>query len=331
MLVNLVLIMAGCATTTVPQKPTGEFFWPSPPDPPRIKWVTQWTGRYDFEKPSAWLTFLIGEERAEALTRPSGVVADSAGNIYVADTDLHVVFVFDLEKNTVRPVGEGDLSAPVAIAIDDKRGLLYVTDPKKHSVVVLDKKSGKSVFGIPAQDDFKNPAGIAFDDQKERLYVSDSKSHVVKVFDRTGNPLFVIGKRGSDEGQFNFPGYLAFHDGKLYVSDTLNYRVQIFDAEGKFLKSIGRLGDRPGSFARPKGVAVDSEGHIYVVDAAFYNIQIFNAAGDLLLIVGEPGGDPKGLNLPSGIFIDRNDRIYVSDTLNKRVQVYQYLKEQGGK
>jgi DNA-binding beta-propeller fold protein YncE len=327
----LFAVVAGCATSGPPPKPTGEFYWPAPPDTPKVKWVTQWSGSYDFDKPNPLLTFLIGEERGENLSRPGGVLADSAGNVYVAESDRGVIFVFDVEKNTLNFLGQGTFTAPVALAIDNKAGVLYVTDTKQDKVIGIDKRSGQVVVNIGAPGEFQNPAGLAFDEEKEKLYVSDSKAHYIRVYEKNGKYLYTIGKRGYGDGEFNYPGYLAFSRGKLYVTDTLNYRVQIFDADGKFLKKFGKIGDSPGLFSRPKGIGVDSEGNIYVVDAAFGNFQVFDADTQLLLWVGHAGRDAGGMNLPSGLYVDRQDRIYVSDTFNRRIQVFQYLKQQPGK
>lgn len=317
--------IVGCASAP-PPKPTGEFYWPEPPDPPKIKWVDQWSSAYDFGGPNPLLTFLIGEERADVLKRPTGVVADSAGNVYVAEPERGLIFVFDIEKKTVRFLGDGTLAGPAALAIDNRTGVIYAADVKKHQIIGLDKNNGRVVLTTDANE-LKNASGVAFDEAKERLYASDSKNHNVKIFDRNGKYLLTIGKRGVEDGEFNFPTNLAFRDGKLYVVDTLNYRVQIFDAEGKFLKKFGKIGDSPGLFSRPKGIGVDSEGNIYVVDTAFYNFQIFDKDGQLLLWVGHTGGkDPGAFNLPSGLYVDGRDRIYVADTFNKRVQVFQYLK-----
>ena len=239
-----------------------------------------------------------------------------------------MVFVFDIEKNTLRFLGIGTLATPIGLAIDNKRGILYVSDSKFDKVFGLDKETGRVVMSMGSPGEFKNPSGMVFDEGKERLYLSDTGNHVVRVFDNKGNPLFKIGKRGNGKGELNFPSYLAFDkNGRLYVVESFNFRIQIFDSEGNFYKEFGKLGDASGSFSRPHGIGVDSDGHIYVVDAAFCNFQIFDEDGKLLLWVGNSGRNPGEFYLPTGMYIDRNGRIYISDTFNSRVQVLQYMKE----
>jgi DNA-binding beta-propeller fold protein YncE len=321
------LFMCGCATDTSYSKISAELTWPPPPETPRIKWVTQWSDQYDFGGPNRLLTTLMGPEKIARLSKPNGVATDKDGNIYVADTSLGLIFVFDVKRNTLRFIGEGTLSAPVGVAIDNARGIVYVSDYRHQSVFGLDKENGKIVLLIGGRDKFKNPSGLAFDQERGRLYVADTKNSSIKVFDSNGKSLATIGKQGTNDGEFHLPAFIALDkNGSLYVVDSFNFRIQIFDADGKFVKKFGKIGDSPGFFGRPVGIAVDSEFHIYVVDPSFNNFQIFDLDGKLLLWVGQTGTKPGQFSMPTAIYIDIDDKIYISDTYNRRVQVFQYLK-----
>jgi DNA-binding beta-propeller fold protein YncE len=327
----LLLSLLSCAPPAkviMPEQSSGDHVWPSPPAPPRVKWVQNWSDRYDFGKPSQMMEFLIGKERVEALRRPNGVTTDAAGNLYVADSESHIVFVFDREKNALRFIGMRRLGFPIGLAINNKNGIVYVSDSQQDKIFGFDMNTDDVRLTIGGPGEFKNPSGMVYDQKTDRLYVADTQNHAVKVFDKDGRPLFAIGKRGVENGEFNFPSYLAMDkNGILYVVDSFNFRVQMFDANGKFLKKFGELGDTSGTFARPAGIGVDSDGNIYVVDTSFNNFQIFNNDGKLLLWIGNSGRKPGEFYLPSGLYVDNQDRIYVADTFNKRVQVFQYLKE----
>jgi DNA-binding beta-propeller fold protein YncE len=306
---------------------SGETAWPPPPAQARIKWLREWRNRYDFEKPSAFLTFLMGAEKIEYLRRPEAVVADAAGNVYAADPEWHIIFVFDQQNHTLRFIGEGVLVTPVGLAIDNKRGLLYVADSRAAKVIAFNKDTGTIVQTLGDTGEFKNPSGLAYDEDRGRLYISDTQNNIVRVYDSNGSPLFTIGKKGDDVGEFRLPTYLAVgRDGKLYVVDAFNFRVQIFDPDGRFIKKFGKLGDSSGQFSRPAGIGVDSDGDIYVVDTAFSNVQIFNGDGRLLLWFGHGGRKIGNFSLPVGLYVDKQDKIYVADSFNRRIQVFQYLK-----
>lgn len=320
----------GCAP--LPQSGLDEssdkYVWPQPPATPRIKWIGAWSNRKDFGGASEIMNFLIGEEQVEQLRRPNGVVADLEGNVYVADSELRNIFVFDQENKKLRFLGLGSLAGPVCLAIDNKRGIVFVSDSRLKKVVGINKNTDSVILTLGAPGEFLGPTGLAYDANKDRLYVADTQAHVIKVYDKDGNFLSSIGRRGSQDGEFNFPSYLVVDkQSRLYVVDAFNFRIQIFDAEGNFVRKFGKLGDSSGYFSRPHGIGIDSDGDIYVADAAFNNFQIFNEEGKLLLWVGRTGRKPGQFFLPSGLYIDNQDRIYVSDTFNRRLQVFQYLKE----
>ena len=328
-LCSLLVAFSGCATKPKSSDLVFQSVWPQPPETPRIKWLRNWYHVFDLTKQSKLMDFVLGEQSMLQLDRPSDVVVDSKGNVYAVDQSLRVIFVFDVEKNRLRLLGEGLLSAPLGLAIDNKKGRLFVSDTKDARVLVLDINSGNVLMTIGAPTvQFANPTGMAYDEERGKLYISDSKHHVVKVFNSEGLPVSTIGKKGKENGEFHYPSFLALdREGKLYVVDSFNCRVQIFDTNGTFINKFGRLGDAVGDFSKPAGIGVDSENHIYVVDSSFNNFQIFDPSGKLLLFVGTAGRMPGQFTLPLGMYIDKNDRLYVADTFNHRIQVFQYLKE----
>lgn len=323
--------LAGCATAT--PGPPADLVWPLPPDAPRIRYVETLSRSDQFkDQTRSWLQEVVlgaDAQRSMRMVKPYAVAIDQKGRVYVTDTGLSRVWVFDREKKAVSFIGDsgrGQLATPAGIAID-ARGRVFVADARHHQIFGFDD-TGKVVLAIGQPDEFYSPSGLAIDRGSGRLYASDAGRHKIRVYDTdTGTFLFEFGSRGVLPGQFNYPTHLYLKKGALYVTDTMNFRVQVFTLDGRFLRKYGEMGDRFGQLARPKGVAVDSEGHVYVVDAAFGNFQIFNGDGDLLLFVGRTGFQSGEFFLPAGLFIDDEDRIYVVDQYNRRVQVFQYMGE----
>ncbi|MBI3635565.1 MAG: 6-bladed beta-propeller [Candidatus Rokubacteria bacterium] len=327
--VAALLVSAGCATTT-PVKPS-VLVWPLPPEAPRIRYVESlWHSDQFKDTKNTWLMDIVlgpDGKRTNRMVKPFAVTTDAKGRVYVTDTGLSRVWVFDREKKEVRFLGDsgqGQLVTPSGVAVD-ARGIVYVSDTKLDRVFAYDEQ-GKVVLAIGQPEEFYSPSGLAIDQASKRLYVADAGRHKIRVYDtESGKFLFEFGTRGTATGQFNYPTHLFLAKGVLYVTDTMNFRVQVFALDGRYLRKYGEMGANFGQLARPKGVAVDSEGHVYVVDAAFGNVQIFSGDGDLLLFVGQTGFDAGQFFLPAGMHIDAKDRVYVVDQYNRRVQVFDYL------
>jgi DNA-binding beta-propeller fold protein YncE len=326
--------LLGCAAEPVKKKDTSGLIWPLPPEQPRIRYVAEYHGQNDLgAKDGGLKASLLGEDEEELrLKKPYGVTASADGKlIYVTDTMLRAIMVFDLEKKNMYPLktdAQGVTYNPLEIRLD-KQGRIFVSDSTRREVLVLSPE-GKTLMALGKKEEIGRPTGLALDEARNRLYVTDTIKHQVLAYDLTGKYLFKFGERGAEPGQFNYPINLAVdRDGKLLVTDSGNFRVQVFDSEGKFLNTFGQLGDAYGSFSRPKGIAVDSDNNVYVADAAFNNFQIFDREGKILLFVGRLGQEPGMFWLPAGMFVDDSDRIYVVDSINERVQVFQYLREKG--
>jgi DNA-binding beta-propeller fold protein YncE len=314
--------------------------WPLPPDPPRVRWVSEYTDmakiRSQAVKKSSWLDKVTGTKTTDEkfeFRKPYGIATDKHGKIYVADTELKFVFVIDPVNKTVeRREGttRAPLSLPVGVALDAE-DRLFVSDADLHWIVCF-SETGKPLasFGAPQ---LGRPGGIALDKDRNRLYVADAKAARIAVFDSgTFQFLNYIGGPGKpptrENGKFFGPTNVALDkEGNIYVADTLNYRIQVFDPSGKFIRGFGAQGDRPGEFIRPKGIAVDSEGHVYVADAEFNNFQILTANGQPLLAVGTLGTDPGQFALIAGLYIDPKDQIYTSEMFKGRLQVFQYISQ----
>jgi DNA-binding beta-propeller fold protein YncE len=307
--------------------------WPLPPEKPRIKYIGSIYGAADVEpaKKANFLDRLAGIQRKQfkpRLVKPYGIATDSEGRLYVTDTGQGIVFVFDRAQKRVTYIGYGAqvrLRVPIGITVDGK-GRVWVADGAGQHVYAFDGE-GNVLMALGREGEMVNPSDVAVDDGRHRLYVVDSKQHCVLVFDsESGQFLSKIGRRGTENGQFNFPTNIALdRAGWVYLTDTLNFRVQIFDADGKFVDTFGEHGDRLGQFLKPKGLALDSFKNIYVVDADFDNIQIFDQKKRLLMFFGSIGELPGTFWLPAGIQIDRQNNIYIADQNNRRIQIFQLL------
>jgi DNA-binding beta-propeller fold protein YncE len=325
------LAVGGCARQANVSQVHPDIFWPKPPAVKRIAFVKAVSKPEDLNiRPhflKRFVDYIAGREKP-SMVSPYGIATDSEGRLYVVDTFLKRVHVFDAAANRYYffPADRTMLASPVGIAVA-RGSLVYITDSKR-GLVYLFKDHGKKFVTTIGRGIFRRPTGIAVDPKTSELLVVDTILSRVFRFDlSTRSPKGSFGTDGAAPGRFHFPtNIFVTATGEILISDALNFRVQVFSPEGRFRFTIGRMGDVPGTFSRPKGVAADSDGNIYVVDALFDNIQVFDRSGRLLMAFGNHGRGYGDFWLPTGIYIDDHDRIYVSDSSNRRVEIFKYMK-----
>lgn len=307
--------------------------WPPPPLVPRVEYIGELSSNQDLG-----LTFfgkvkrlLLGPDDMQSLAKPFGVYSDRRGSVFVTDTALDVVFVFDVARKKFWRFGGGGgpglLIEPIEVrGIRD--GHFCVSDSERGAVHFYDE-DGRYLKSIGGPGLLERPTGMAVDSSRDRLYVVDTWRNKVLAFSTEGDSLFEFGGRGDREGEFYSPtGISVDGEGRIYVVDTFHFAIQVFSPDGEFLYAFGKAGQSPGLFARPKGIAVDRRGNIYVTDSMTDNVQIFDSSGRLLLVLGGSGSGPGQFSVPSGIWIDDGQKLFVTDSLNRRVQIFRLLDDE---
>ncbi|MDH5536843.1 MAG: 6-bladed beta-propeller, partial [Betaproteobacteria bacterium] len=331
---GIAVLLAGCAAAAprtlhygVEDAPEGNrLLWPRPPEVPRYLYAGQLIGEANFHREQAqpgesvrsffaWLAGLaVGEKAPETLRRPQNGVVDERGRIYVTDVSAAAVYVFDSAAGTLsawdRAEGLAGFRSPTGIALGPG-GRVLVADAELGLIAQLDR-DGNPVASI-GRGVLQRPTGLAYDAARGRIYVADTQAHDIKVFDEQGTLQTVIGRRGSSEGEFNFPTYLTLAGGELYVTDSMNSRIQVLSPQdGQVRLRFGTLGLYVGNLVRPKGVAVDSDGNIYVVESYYDHLLVFNRHGEFLMGIGGAGQATGRFFLPSGVWVDSRDRVFVA-------------------
>ena len=305
-----ILLNAGCENAG-PAGPA--LFFPTPPTPPRVQFLTWANGADEIEpRRTAFDEFLLGDEPTyqRRIDKPYGLAARD-GVVYVCDTKGLCLSRLDFKNQTYSVLGvrgPGRLRKPINVVIDPL-GFKFVVDPVREQVVVFDPQDQYvRAFDIPKPC---RPVDIAVYGDEIFVLDNDETCQVV-VLDRvSGKVLRTIGGPGGAPGQFKIPNSLCIdNEGNLYVSDTHNFRLHKMKRDGTPIWTKGTPGYRLGQFGRPRGIRCGPDGVLYVVDGATEIVQMFDSEGQILMRFGGPGDVPGAMVLPSTLAVDATSLPY---------------------
>ena len=258
------------------------------------------------------------------LRRPSGVVVDDSGTIFIADHLNHRIRKID-------PTG------------------IITTIAGRFGDGVLANSGGFSGDGGPAVDaQLSSPYGLALD-STGTLFIADENNNRIRKIDANGIITTVVGDGtlgfGGDDGpateaQMRRPGAIAFDaSDNLYIADTSNHRIRRVDQATGIITTVagdgvaGFAGDGgPATAAQmrfPRGIDLASDGTIYFSDTDSNRIRKVDPAGVITTIAGNGapvyGGDlglavDAEVNEPRGLVVDSAGNLYFSDSNNFRIR-----------
>ena len=252
------------------------------------------------------------------LNSPTGVAADVAGNVYIADAS----------NDRIRKVDSSGIITTVAGTRDYG-------------------PAGDGGLAVSAWLFY--PTGVVVD-VAGNVYIADSRNHRIRKVDTSGIITTVAGSGGSGFGDggpavsalLNYPRGVAVDGaGNLYIA-AFGGRIRKVDTSG-VITTVAGTGD-PGfggddgqavaaRLADPDDVAADGAGNLYIADTANSRIRKVDTTGVITTVAGTGsygslggfGGDGGPavsalLNYPRGVAVDGAGNLYIADTGNHRIR-----------
>ena len=255
-----------------------------------------------------------GTGSAARFLYPQSIAADTAGNVFVADTENH----------TIRKI----TSAGVVTTFAGTAGVPGSAD------------------GTGSAARFASPRGVAVD-SAGNVFVGDSSNNMIRKITSAGvvttfAGLASPGGGGSPGGSTDGTGsaarffiptgvYIDSAD-NIYVADENNSIIRKITSAAVVTTLAGTAlstgaADGTGSAARfynPRGVAVDSAGNVFVGDTINQTIRKITSAGVVTTLAGSPGspGSADGtgtvgrFGLVTGLVMAPDGNLYASDQNN---------------
>ena len=218
--------------------------------------------------------------------RAHGLRSDDAGNLWVTDVGLHVVYKMDADGKVLMTLGTAGQAG------------------------LWDEAAGTRLFNQPNE--------TALDSQGNLYVVQGHGVGEPRVFKFSGEGRFIKqwGARGTGAGEF-FAAHSIEVDANdtLYVADRENMRIERFDTEGNF------LGEWKYD-AMVCGLYLHSDGHFYITSGFDGEWAKLDAEGKLLGALGSPGKETGQFGEAHYLVLDAANNAYIADVTNRRVQVY---------
>lgn len=260
-----------------------------------------------------------GSAAAASLNMPHEIQFDSAGNLYIAERDNHVVRKIDAKTGVIStfagtgapgfsgdggPAARAQLRQPHSIAVD-RKGRLLICDVGNHRIRQVEFSSGTiGTYGGTG----------------ERQPTPDGAP--VKGTPLNGPRTIAINRNGDL--------YLALREGNAI------YRIAPGTATIHHVAGTGEQGysgdggpARAARLAGPKGLAY-ARGNLYVADTENHVVRRIELATGIITTVlgtGRRGDGPEpdplrcGLSRPHGVFVDAAGALYVGDSEAHRIRI----------
>lgn len=245
--------------------------------------------------------YLDGPVASAKFYAPQSLIADAAGNIYVAD----------MGNNMIRKISASGVVSTLA-------------------------GSGDAGYadGTGSNATFNTPRGLTIDAQGN-LYVADQGNNLIRKVTAAGVVTTVAGNRTGgylDNGtatsaEFNRPSGIAIDaQSNIYVADLLNHAIRKISTAGIVTTYAGGP-KQTGLVGNSGDIAFDNKGNLFISDQNGRILEI-TTARVLLSIAGKPAttgfADGQGstalFNSPQGIVTDASGNVWVADNNNNRIR-----------
>lgn len=261
-----------------------------------------------------------GSAPLACLNEPKGVALDRHGNVYVADSENHVIRKIDRTTGIISTI------AGLSVHEDERR---------------IDRPNGTSV--VTEEDPLadRDPATSSRSSYRQHTDLSGT----VRYWTNTPSSLQRYAGDGGPAvcARLNFPTAVAIdRKGNIYIADTMNHRVRVVKAATGMIATLAGTGQarfsgdggpaHQATLNEPAALILDERDRLYVADQSNHRIRVVDLnTGVIQTIAGigvamyEGDGKPAvdaALAGPSGLAL-ADDRLYIADTFNGRIRCVQ--------
>lgn len=258
-----------------------------------------------------------GSASLACLNEPKGVALDRHGNVYVADSENHVVRKIDRATGVISTIAGQSVSDNAEMS-NRSDGISMVTE------------EDPLADGDPTESS-----------QSAYSQLSDL-SGTVRYWTKSTSSSMRYGGDGEAAvcARLNFPTAVAVdRAGNIYIADTMNHRVRMVEAATGVISTLAGIGQAgfsgdggpadQATLNEPAALIIDEKNRLYIADQSNHRIRMVDVDSGLIQTIAGSGaatydGDGKpaidaAIAGPSGLAL-ADDLLYIADTFNGRIR-----------
>lgn len=261
-----------------------------------------------------------GSAAMACLNEPKGVALDRHGDVYVADSENHVVRKIDRTTGVISTIT--GLSVPEdEETIDRPNGTSVVTEEDP----LADHDTAES--GHSAYRQHTDLSGT--------VRYGTNRPSSLQRYAGDGGPAVCA--------RLNFPTAVAVdREGNVYIADTMNHRVRVVEAATGVISTLAGTGQarfsgdggpaHQATLNEPSALILDEQHRLYIADQSNHRIRVVDLNTGVIHTIAGTGaamydGDGRpaaetALAGPGGLAL-ADDRLYIADTFNGRIRCVQ--------
>ena len=244
---------------------------------------------------------LVNPLVSSGLQSPESVAVDSAGNVYIANTNSNSILEWNATTQQVTPLVSSALNSPSGVAVDSP-GNVYIADKKDNAIKKWNVATGQLTLLVASG--LSGPSGVAVD-SPGNVYFSDTGHNQIKEWvAATQKPATLVSGLSAPKG------VAVDAQGNVYFADSKNNAIKEWSAAGGVLTLVSGLN-------APSGVAVDGDGNVYIADTGNKAIKQWNPVSNKITVLVS-----SGLKSPGGVAVDSQANVYIADTGDNAVKKY---------
>jgi sugar lactone lactonase YvrE len=261
-----------------------------------------------------------GPSGLACLNEPKGLAIDSHGNVYIADSENHVIRRIDRVTGVISTVaGVGGNENP-------------------RTVVQHEAEARQSA----EEDPFAEVSQSATQKYTQQADLSGTVRYLIngaavqKRFGGDGGP--------ATQARLNFPTAVVLDQkGTIFIADTMNHRVRRVDAATGVITTLAGTGQArfsgdggpadQAALNEPAALALDGQGRLFIADQTNNRVRVVDLETGLISTYAGTGsatydGDgvpapSASLAGPSGVVV-LDGVLYIADTFNSRIRAVDF-------